>query len=61
VSRLFSVGGSRQVEARVEVFNLLNNFNWGNPITGLNSGNFGRIQSMAGDPRILQFVFKYGF
>ena len=61
VSRLVSVGGSRQVEARAEVFNLLNNFNWGNPITTLNSGNFGRIQSMVGDPRILQFSVKYGF
>ena len=55
------MGGSRQVEARAEVFNLLNNFNWGNPITTLNSGNFGRIQSMVGDPRILQFGVKYGF
>ena len=61
VSRLLSVGGSRQIEARAEVFNLLNNFNWGNPITTLNSGNFGRIQSMVGDPRILQFSIKYGF
>ena len=61
LSRLVSVGGSRQVEARAEVFNLLNNFNWGNPITTLNSGNFGRIQSMVGDPRILQLSIKYSF
>jgi hypothetical protein len=55
------VGGNREIEARVEIFNLLNNFNWGNPIATLNSGNFGRIQSMIGDPRILQFGIKYGF
>jgi hypothetical protein len=61
LSRTLAFGGSQSLELRVEVFNLLNNFNWGNPITGLNSGNFGRIQSMVGDPRILQFVFKYGF
>jgi len=61
ISRLFSLAGSRQMEVRAEVFNLFNNFNWGNPITNFRSGNFGRIQSMAGDPRILQFVFKYGF
>ena len=61
VSRLVSVGGNREIEARVEIFNLLNNFNWGNPIATLNSGNFGRIQSMIGDPRILQFGIKYGF
>ena len=35
--------------------------NWGNPILTLNSGNFGRIQSISGDPRILQFGIKYGF
>ena len=61
VSRLFSWSGSQRVELRVETFNLFNTFNWGNPITALNSGNFGRIQTMAGDPRIIQFGVKYGF
>jgi hypothetical protein len=55
----------------VEVFNLLNTFNWGNPETNLNAGTFGRITSMAGSgpnafgppatPRIMQFGVKYGF
>jgi hypothetical protein len=61
VSRLFPFGGTQQLEVRAEVFNLLNNFNWGNPATNLNGGNFGRIQTMVGDPRIMQFVLKYGF
>jgi hypothetical protein len=61
VSRLVRVGAAREIEARIEVFNLLNNFNWGNPISNFNSGNFGRIQSMMGDPRILQFGIKYAF
>jgi hypothetical protein len=61
VSRLFSMGNARQLELRMEMFNLLNNFNWGTPITTLSSGNFGRIQSMVGDPRIMQFAIKYGF
>jgi hypothetical protein len=61
LSRLVSLGATREVELRAEVFNMLNNFNWGNPITGLNSGNFGRIQTMVGDPRIVQFGIKYGF
>jgi hypothetical protein len=61
VSRLITLVGTSRVELRLESFNLLNNFNWGNPITTLNSGNFGRIQSMIGDPRIIQFGFKYGF
>lgn len=61
VSRLFSWGAAQKVEVRMETFNLFNTFNWGNPITNLSAGNFGRIQSMAGDPRILQFGIKYGF
>jgi hypothetical protein len=61
LSRLFSVGATQKLEARLEAFNLFNTFNWGNPTTNLSSGNFGRIQSMAGDPRIIQFGIKYGF
>jgi hypothetical protein len=49
------------VELRVETFNLLNRFNWGNPGTNLNTGTFGRITTQGGDPRILQFGVKYGF
>ena len=61
VSRLFSWGVAQKVELRFETFNLFNTFNWGNPITILSSGNFGRIQSASGDPRILQFGIKYAF
>jgi hypothetical protein len=45
----------------VEAFNLLNNFNWGSPATNFNSGQFGRINSAAGDPRVMQFALKYAF
>ena len=61
LSRLFSLGAARQVEVRMEAFNLFNTFNWGDPIVNWGAGNFGRIQTMAGDPRILQFGIKYGF
>jgi hypothetical protein len=61
VSRLFSLRAARQVEVRMEAFNLFNTFNWGDPIVNWGAGNFGRIQTMAGDPRILQFGIKYGF
>ena len=60
VTRLFPVG-THTIEARIETFNLFNNINWGNPVTNLRSANFGRIQSMSGDPRIMQFGIKYGF
>ena len=42
-------------------FNLLNNFNWGNPNVNFSSGLFGRIQTLAGDMRIMQFGVKYAF
>jgi hypothetical protein len=61
LSRLVPVGGTRNIELRIEAFNLLNNFNWGNPVTTLDTPTFGQIQSQAGDPRILQFGVKYGF
>ena len=49
----------RTLELRVEAFNLLNNFNWGNPGTNLDAGTFGRITTQTGSPRIMQFAVKY--
>ena len=60
VSRLIQVGTQR-VELRLDVSNLLNTFNWGDPITNFNSGAVGRITTQAGAPRILQFGLKYDF
>jgi len=53
--------GARRVELRLETFNVLNHFNWGDPVANLNSATFGRITTQAGDPRILQFGVKYDF
>jgi hypothetical protein len=61
LSKQVSLGASRNLELRVESFNLFNTFNWGNPVTNFNSGSFGRITSMTGTPRIMQFGVKYGF
>ena len=69
LSRAVRFGESRCLELRVETFNLLNTFNWGPPTlmnadrthTNFNSGAFGRITSMGGAPRIMQFGVKYGF
>ena len=60
LSRLLQIGTQR-LELRFETFNLLNNFNWGDPVTNFNSGAFGRITTQAGTPRILQFGVKYDF
>jgi carboxypeptidase family protein/TonB-dependent receptor-like protein len=61
VSKLVTPIGTQRLELRLEVFNVFNTFNWGNPATNLNAANFGRITEQAGDPRILQFGFKYDF
>jgi hypothetical protein len=60
ISRLVPFGTQR-VELRLETFNLFNTFNWGNPEVRQSRGTFGRIQSQAGTPRILQFGVKYDF
>ncbi|MBI3049345.1 MAG: TonB-dependent receptor [Acidobacteria bacterium] len=61
LSRLLPVSLGQTLELRAEVFNLFNNFNWGDPNTNFNAATFGRILSQAGDPRIFQFGVKYGF
>jgi hypothetical protein len=61
LSKLVSVAATQQLELRMEVFNLLNHFNWGNPNATFSSGTFGRITTMAGEPRIMQFGIKYDF
>jgi hypothetical protein len=61
LSRLMQFASTQNIELRLEVFNLLNNFNWGNPSLNFSAGTFGRITTMAGDPRIMQFGVKYAF
>ena len=58
--RAFRFNGNHRIEARIESFNLLNWFQWNNPVSNFNDVNFGRITS-AGDPRIMQFAVKYQF
>ena len=61
VSKLIAVAGTQRLELRLESFNLLNRFNWGDPLTNFNAGTFGRITTQAGDSRIMQFGIKYDF
>jgi len=61
LSRLVSLAATRNIELRLEVFNLFNTFNWGLPNNNFASGTFGRITNLTGDPRIMQFGIKYGF
>jgi hypothetical protein len=58
---LIATGATRRLELRLESFNLLNHFNWGDSEVNFNAGTFGRITTQAGAPRILQFGVKYDF
>ena len=59
LSRLIRLG-TQSFEVRAEAYNLTNSFRPGNPVTALNSPQFGQIRT-ALDPRILQFALKYAF
>jgi hypothetical protein len=70
ISRQIGIAAMRTLELRVEAFNLFNTFNWGEPgteetsggwIANFNSGQFGRITTQAGTPRIIQLGVKYAF
>jgi len=61
ISRLLTLAAERNLEFRVEAFNLLNNFNWGNPVSNYDQATFGKVQSIAGSPRIMQFAVKFAF
>jgi hypothetical protein len=49
------------VEFRAEIFNLFNTVNFDNPETNINSANFGRITSIVGRPRLMQFALRLNF
>ena len=49
------------VEFRTEIFNAFNNVNFDNPVTSINSANFGRITGTVGRPRLMQFALRLNF
>jgi hypothetical protein len=59
--RAFPVRERQRVEVRAEAFNLLNHYQPGNPsATFSTASTFGQITT-GGQPRIMQFAFKYIF
>ena len=55
------MGGSRYLEARIEVFNLPNRPIFNQPGTQLRTPNFGVITSTRLDSRQIQFGLKFVF
>ena len=62
-SRNVNLPRGKRVELRVEAFNLFNHSNWANPTVQIGSTALtnGRVTNTTGDPRIMQFAFRYGF
>jgi hypothetical protein len=54
-------GQARELQFRVEAFNVLNHINEGNPSVDMTNVNYGRITSMSGRPRQLQFGLRFVF
>jgi Carboxypeptidase regulatory-like domain/TonB dependent receptor-like, beta-barrel/TonB-dependent Receptor Plug Domain len=62
VARTFSYfGEGRDLEIRWEVFNMFNTPQFGLPERNISSTAVGRITSLAGDPRVMQFALKFNF
>ena len=61
VSRKFPVAERQEIEFRAEAFNVTNSLRLGNPNVSLSGGQFGKIVSSSGGPRIMQFALKYIF
>ena len=61
LQRRFRLGGSTALELRWEVFNIFNTDEFGLPDSNISNGTFGTIQRLAGDPRVMQFAFRFIF
>ncbi|MCX6551174.1 MAG: TonB-dependent receptor [Acidobacteria bacterium] len=61
IFKSFSLGKSRQLEFRVETFNLFNTTQFANPGTSMGSVTFGQIQSTMNPARQIQLALKFVF
>jgi len=57
----FPITESKKFQFRADFFNLLNHPNFGLPTANLNSGQFGTISSMNGNPRLMQLALRFDF
>ena len=64
VVRNFKIGGSRTLQARFDVQNLLNRAAYNNPVTDPTNTNFGKVTTAvasAGAMRFFNFVLRVTF
>jgi hypothetical protein len=63
VFRMFPLGGSRRLEARVEAGNVLNHAVYGNPQGSITSGTYGQITGINGNypERNVRFGLRFSF
>ena len=59
--RAIPISESQSIHMRVELFNLANTANFGNPNNTFNTASFGRITGNSNNPRIIQLALKYQF
>jgi hypothetical protein len=55
------INENMNIEFRAEIFNAFNTVNFDNPVTSINSANFGRITNIVGRPRVMQFGLRLNF
>jgi hypothetical protein len=51
--------GAGDLLARAEVINLFDHADFSGPVPNVSSPNFGKILSVGGFPRLLQFTLRY--
>lgn len=59
--RDFPIHESIGLQFRWEVFNLTNTVQFGQPSNNVSSSSAGKITSLAGDPRVMQFALRLAF
>jgi len=59
--RDFPIHESVELQFRWEVFNLTNAVLFGQPSNNFSSGSAGKITSLSGDPRVMQFALRLSF
>jgi hypothetical protein len=63
LTKMFSLGSTYRLEARIEAYNALNNIVWDNPDLNLASANFGKVtrKRVAWTGREVQFGLRFVF